>query len=80
MLERAAKEDGVTEQPLYIDADKGVICCHWCGDLYKGSTELKHVNQHVKKAASHISARKRHDRTTGENPSDIRNFCSARNS
>ena len=59
VLESSVKEEGVTEQPLYIDAEEGVIRCRWCGDLYKGSAELKHVNQYVKKAASHIGARKK---------------------
>ena len=69
----------MTEQPLYIDVEEGVIRCHWCGDLYKGSAELKHVNQYVKKAASHIGARKKHNGTAGEDLPDIRKYFSAQN-
>lgn len=75
LLEKATKEEGIsaTEQPLYIDEDDEVIKCHWCGDQFKGSMQLKHINQHVKKAAFHCQ--KRRDITgKGAKTRDIRNF------
>ena len=72
LLDKAAKEEGIAaeEQPLHIDEKDEVIKCHWCRDHFKGSVELKHINQHVKKAAFH--SRKRKDIT--KKGADIRNF------
>ena len=73
ILEKATKEEGVSEQPLYIDEVDKVVKCQWCGDEFKGSVQLKHINQHVKKAAFHHQ--KRRDITgKGAKQSDIRIF------
>ena len=74
ILEKAVKEDSMLEQPLYISVSEGVIKCCWCGELFKGSSELKHINQHVKKAASHISAKVKLTGSEGEDLPDIRTF------
>ena len=72
LLDKATKEEEIAaeEQPLHIDEKDKVIKCHWCGDHFKGSVELKHINQHVKKAAFH--SQKRKDIT--KKGADIRNF------
>ena len=44
------------QQPLYIDAYDEAIKCSWCPN-WPGSQQTKVINQHVKKAASHIKAR-----------------------
>ena len=73
ILEKAVKEDGVLEQPLYISESEGVIKCRWC-ELFKGTSELKYINQHVKKAASHIRARMKVTGSEGADLPDIRTF------
>ena len=65
-----------TEQPLYIDEDDKVTKCRWCGDHFKGSVQLKYINQHVKKAAFHIQKR-REITHKGAKQCDIRNFFHA---
>ena len=67
------------DQPLYIDDSEKTIKCHWC-TTFKGSQEVKHVNQHTLKSSSHCNARKRffgiseENRSRGENQLDIRDF------
>lgn len=46
-------------QPLYIDDGEEAIKCTWCPD-WKGSIQLKVINQHVKTSASHRNPRIRH--------------------
>jgi len=72
LFDKADKEVGIAvkEQPLQIDEKDKVIKCHWCGDHFKGSVELKHINQHVKKAEFH--SQKRKDIT--KKGADIRSF------
>lgn len=75
-LEKAIKEEGLPankEQPLYIDVDDMVIKCRWCKDQFKGSHQLKHLNQHIKKSASHCQERRRLTER-GVEQSDIRDF------
>lgn len=67
----------VTRRPrtayVYIDKSNMVIKCRWCKDQFKGSCQLKHLNQHIKKSSSHSQQRKRLTER-GVEQSDIRNF------
>ena len=74
VLAKARKEENVPDQPLYVDEAEETIKCRWCTS-FKGSQELKHINQHTKKAVSHQLALRK---TTGvadqgDQP-DIRTF------
>ena len=76
ILEKTTKEEGLPadeEQPLYIDESNMVIKCRWCKDQFKGSCQLKHLNQHTKKSASHCQQRRRLTER-GVEQSDIRDF------
>ena len=73
LLEKATKEEGISDQPLYIDELEKVIKYQWCGDQFKGSVQLKHINQHVKKAAFHCQ-RRREVTDKGAKQRDIRKF------
>ena len=80
-MDKASKETQLItdEQPLYIDESDRKIKCKWCGDLFKGSISLKHVNQHVNKAVAHKAARQRYFQLqAGEQNGmqDIRSFFS----
>ena len=44
ILEKAVKEDGVLEQFLYISDSEGVIKCRCCGELLRGTSELRRVS------------------------------------
>ena len=55
VVEEAASEDG---QPLFIDESCDMIKCNWCPG-FKGSIELRVLNQHCKTAKSHTSMRKK---------------------
>ena len=52
VLDKADKETGFSAeaQPLYIDEIDLKIKCSWCGKLFRGSHQLKHNNQHVRKS------------------------------
>jgi len=67
ILAASVKEDGILteQQPLYIDYDEGKIKCFWCKELFSGSEQLKYVNQHVRKAATHQKKRKDYLKTGG---------------
>ena len=61
ILEKATKEEGLPgdqEHPMYIDKSNMVIKCQWCKDQFKGSYQLKHLNQHIKKSTSHSQQRR----------------------
>ena len=76
ILEKTTKEEGLPadeEQPLYIDESNMVVKCRWCKDQFKGSYQLKHLNQHIKKSASHSQQRRRLTER-GVEQSDIRDF------
>jgi hypothetical protein len=61
ILSRCQKEEDIedNEQPLYIDLELDLIKCGWCHH-FKGSTEPRVVNQHVKTAKCHLLERQRH--------------------
>ena len=73
LLEKATKEEGISDQPLYIDELEKVIKCQWCGNQFKGCVQLKHINQHVKKAAFHCQ-RRREVTDKGAKQRDIQKF------
>lgn len=83
ILAKATKEADMSDgdQPLFVDEGDETIKCRWC-TLFKGSQELKHINQHTSKAASHQRARRKllgggNDDDRGENQLDIGSFlCS----
>ena len=58
MLQKCVKEENVTleDQPLYIDVETESIRCRWCS-LFKGSIEVRVINQHVKTSNSHLKHR-----------------------
>jgi len=60
-LANAEKEVGLPneEQPLYIDEEDGLIKCKWCGKNFSGSQQMRCINQHVRKSATHKQARKK---------------------
>ena len=68
------------EQLLYISNcnSEGGIECRWYGELLRGTSELKYINQHVKKTASHISARVMLTGSKGEDLPDSRTFLVCR--
>ena len=75
ILDRVTKEEGLPEdrvQPLYVDESEMIIKCDWCKNQFKGSCQLKHLNQHVNKSASH--SKKRKQITEGGKQIDIRYF------
>ena len=45
-IEKCHKEE-TEEQPLYVDAGEECIKCKWCPE-WKGSQQVKRVNQHCK--------------------------------
>ena len=55
VLLKRKQEDGLEEedQPLFTDWHDESIKCRWCG-LFKGSTESRVINQHVKTAKTHL--------------------------
>ena len=56
-LKSCDKEEGSgVEQPLYIDESTESIKCWWCPS-WTGTIKVKVVNQHVRKAKSHLNAR-----------------------
>ena len=61
VLDKADKETGflAEAQPLYIDEIDLKIKCSWCGKLFRGSHQLKHINQHVRKSFFHLAERKK---------------------
>lgn len=69
--------DEVLEQPLHIDDPDETIKCSWCPS-WPASIQTKVINQHVKKAASHLKARKKHlnlqDTSTSGLQLDIHTF------
>lgn len=60
-MANAEKEVGLPneEQPLYIDEEDGLIKCKWCGKNFSGSQQMRCINQHVRKSATHKQARKK---------------------
>ena len=60
LLEKCTKEEGVSESelPLYIDYAMEAIVCKWCPS-WKGSQQLKVINQHTKTAKSHQTAKQK---------------------
>jgi hypothetical protein len=64
-------------QPLYIDEPTESICCGWCSS-FKGSNEVRVINQHVRHSKSHAVGRKKVTDSTDENliqgVRDIRTF------
>ena len=77
VLKKAEKETGFLPeaQPLYIDEIDLKIKCTWCGNLFRGSHQLKHINQHVRKSSFHLAERKRFLRKGGVQR-DLREFMS----
>ena len=75
VLRKAIKEEGISDQPLYVDKEEKVIKRQWCGDQFKGSVQLKHINQHVKKTTFHCQ-RRREMTDKGAKKRDIRKFFS----
>ena len=83
VLGKCTKEgisDSDVIQPLYIDDGEETVKCTWCPD-WKGSIQVKVINQHVKTSASHRNARIRHLKLDAETNSqgrqlDIRVFFS----
>ena len=81
VLEKARKEDDVEEedQPLHIDDSEEAIKCHWF-TTFKGSQEVKHVNQHTLKSSSRRNTRKwffginEENSSRGKNQLDIIDF------
>jgi len=59
-LSTSLQEEGIMieQQPLYIDYYEKKIKCHWCKELFCGSVQLKHINQHVWKSSTHKKKRK----------------------
>ena len=60
-LEKSLKKcdrETTEEQPLYIDDGFSAIKCKWC-PAWAGSQVVKVINQHVRKAKSHMLARKK---------------------
>ena len=53
-LSKCNSEDDVPEeeQPIHIDEGSNVIRCRWCPN-FKGSTEPRVVNQHMKYSKTH---------------------------
>ena len=37
ILRKAIKEEGISDQPLYVDKEEKVIKRQWCGEQFKGS-------------------------------------------
>ena len=76
VLGKCSRED-LEEQPLYID--EGCIQCLWCPS-WKGSSQTKVINQHTKKSASHLKARRKNlnlpESDTPGRQIDIRSFFS----
>lgn len=60
ILKKCKREDDVEEddQPLHIDDAMESIACSWCPG-FKGSIEVRVINQHTSRAKSHKSERKR---------------------
>lgn len=76
-MSKCIKEDGIGEddQPLYIDTETESIKCHWCAGLFKGSIEVRAINQHVKSSKTHLKERKNHlNPATEEGVCDIRTY------
>ena len=61
-MANAEKEVGLPdeEQPLYLDEEDGLIKCKWCGKNFSGSQQMRCINQHVRKSATHRQARKKY--------------------
>ena len=59
-LGKCTKEEGISvcEQPLIIDYAMEAIVCKWCPS-WKGSQQLKVINQHTKTAKSHQTAKQK---------------------
>ena len=74
-LANAEKEIGLpdNEQPLYIDVDDGLIKCKWCGKNFSGSQQMRCINQHVRKSATHRQARKKFLPSNGSNRMEDQN-------
>ena len=58
VLGKYIKEENVTleDQPLYKDVKTESIRCRWCS-LFKGSTEARVINQHMKTSKSFLKHR-----------------------
>lgn len=67
ILAASSKEEGILaeQQPLYIDYDEKKIKCHWCKELFSGSAQVKHINQHLRKSSTHQKKRKDYLKTGG---------------
>ena len=78
ILKKCHKEENIQEddQPLYIDDESKSIKCHWCR-LFKGSIEVRVLNQHAKTSKTHLKHQQSlcsesSEETTGV--MDIRNY------
>jgi len=81
ILEKCMKEENIDneDQPLYIDDENECIKCQWCS-LFKGSIEVRVINQHVKTAKSHLKYRESLQSEQVQGVEDIRSYFQASSS
>ena len=72
ILAASEKEEGILieMQPLYVDYEEMKIKCF---ELFSGSTQVKHINQHVWKLTTH-QKRKKDYLKTGGGQRDLREY------
>ena len=58
IYDKCNKEESIGEQSLFIDLGMEAIMCKWCPS-WKGSQQLKVINQHTKTSKGHQTARQK---------------------